>query len=497
LVNMEQPVKLKPERRLVHLDLKGAPPNISYLQKILPLLQSFGANGLLVEYEDTFPYHGDLQDLVSKNAYSKSEVVQLLDLAKSHNMTVIPLVQTFGHFEFVLKHEKFQHLREHPKFPMTLCPNHKDSLATVQAMVDQVLEMHPDISWFHIGADEVFDLGVCEKCRSKLVENGSKAHLFFKHIKNVLDYIKRKYPHLNLIMWDDMFRTVDTKTLKDAGIGELVEPMVWQYLDRLVLPEDLWSRYSAVFPNIWVGTAFKGATGAATFATNIAYHIENHKQWHKVMELEKSRFQNFRGYAFTGWQRYDHYATLCELLPAGLPCLALCLEIMKTGTFTVATHTKVSQDLGCQELLPLNPFDILSPIPECSFPGGVIYCGVALLVHLHDEYSAFMKNDRYQGWMTEYHIKYRYANPVHIQYIMGIVKSLHEKFCDLKKFIEPGLREVFDGDTIEEWLMVYVDTPLKKLEELLATGNELNALGARAKPPLESENCVEMTDDKS
>ena len=37
-------------QRVVHLDLKGAPPLMSYLKSILPLLKEAGATALLVEY---------------------------------------------------------------------------------------------------------------------------------------------------------------------------------------------------------------------------------------------------------------------------------------------------------------------------------------------------------------------------------------------------------------------------------------------------------------
>lgn len=38
---------------------------------------------------------------------------------------------------------------------------------------------------------------------------------------------------------------------------------------------------------------------------------------------------NFKGIAITGWQRYDHFSLLCELLPVGIPSLAINLLYLK------------------------------------------------------------------------------------------------------------------------------------------------------------------------
>ncbi|EDL34830.1 hexosaminidase (glycosyl hydrolase family 20, catalytic domain) containing, isoform CRA_b [Mus musculus] len=149
---MSSPTPFK--MRLVHLDLKGAPPKVSYLSEVFPLFHALGANGLLIEYEDMFPYEGHLRLLRAKHAYSPSEVTEILRLARLSELEVIPLVQTFGHMEFVLKHAAFAHLREVALFPNTLNPHEAESLALVQAMIDQILELHRDVRWLHIGCDE-------------------------------------------------------------------------------------------------------------------------------------------------------------------------------------------------------------------------------------------------------------------------------------------------------------------------------------------------------
>jgi hypothetical protein len=47
-----------PQQRIVHLDLKGAPPSIQYIRKVLTMSKTLGATGVLVEWEDMFPWSG-------------------------------------------------------------------------------------------------------------------------------------------------------------------------------------------------------------------------------------------------------------------------------------------------------------------------------------------------------------------------------------------------------------------------------------------------------
>uniref|UniRef100_A0A803SL56 Hexosaminidase D n=1 Tax=Anolis carolinensis TaxID=28377 RepID=A0A803SL56_ANOCA len=66
------------ELHLVHLDLKGAPPKVSYLAEVFPLFHALGANGILLEYEDMFPYDGELKPLCANDAYSADSPFYLL-----------------------------------------------------------------------------------------------------------------------------------------------------------------------------------------------------------------------------------------------------------------------------------------------------------------------------------------------------------------------------------------------------------------------------------
>ena len=60
-----------------------------------------------------FPYTGPfLNSSSAQNAYSPSGVLQINKVAKENNLEIIPLIQTFGHMEFLLKLPEHLHLRE-------------------------------------------------------------------------------------------------------------------------------------------------------------------------------------------------------------------------------------------------------------------------------------------------------------------------------------------------------------------------------------------------
>ncbi|KAI1883935.1 hypothetical protein AGOR_G00221200 [Albula goreensis] len=254
-----------PPLRVVHLDLKGAAPKIKYLEQIFPLFSSLGATGVLLEYEDMFPYDGELKVLRSPYAYSVEDIRTIRDLAQRSNLQIIPLVQVFGHLEFVLKHEQYHSLREVADYPNSLNPHAPGSQTLNRAMLEQVLEQHPDSAWLHIGADEVFGLGESQDSKNWLQSNkGDKGKMYLDHVTTVASIIREKRPGIQLLMWDDMLRQINSNTLKSKGPfwpANLASPMMWFYNAQLNLKaiDQLIITYQDVgFSDIWFASAFKG-----------------------------------------------------------------------------------------------------------------------------------------------------------------------------------------------------------------------------------------------
>ncbi len=279
-----------PPYRVVHLDFKGAPPNLAYLKEFMGLVAKAGANGILVEYEDMFPYWGSVANASALNAFTKEQIGELLEAARSSGLEVIPLIQTFGHLEHVLKLEEFVSLREVPRFPQSICPSKSASVNVITTMIDQVMSLHAGYSQFlHIGCDEVYQLGLCSQCRNKLKASAAAAasatstaserrimsprDLFVQHVTTVAQYVKTRH-RVQPIIWDDMLRSMSLADLAESGLGDLVEPMVWVYVEDIdhFVEGSSWGAYSNVFDNIWAASAFKGAFGERLFMPNVLRH---------------------------------------------------------------------------------------------------------------------------------------------------------------------------------------------------------------------------------
>lgn len=453
--------------RFVHLDLKGAPPKVSYLSKVFPLFHALGANGLLIEYEDMFPYEGRLMPLRAKHAYSPSEVAEILHLAKLSELEVVPLVQTFGHMEFVLKHAAFAHLREVALFPNTLNPHEAESLALVKDMIDQIMELHRGVQWLHIGCDEVYYLGEGETSKQWLQqEQNSLAKLCLSHMQAVASHVLAQHPGTTPLVWDDMLRDIPQEQLKASGVPQLVEPVLWDYGADLDVHSKIFlmGKYQECgFQRLWAASAFKGATGASQALPPIEHHVRNHEQWLQV--AVSGPVDSLQGIILTGWQRYDHFSVLCELLPVGIPSLAACLQSLVHGGFAEDVKLRVAHFLGVPSL------EIMDTVSEGagSFPGGDIHALVTQVsLHLRSSVDALLERNRYvTGWFSPYHRRRKLIHPVMIQHIQPEALSLLSKWSNLVQQLEAALQPAFYPDTVEEWLEENVFPSMQRLQGLL------------------------------
>ncbi|XP_034986499.2 hexosaminidase D isoform X2 [Zootoca vivipara] len=469
--------------RLVHLDLKGAAPKVSYLEQIFPLFSKLGANGILIEYEDMFPFKGDLEILKSPYAYSEEDIKKIQELAALNKLELIPLVQTFGHVEFILKHDKYRHLREVERFPNSFNPHVQETMAVVKSVLTQVLSKHPQANWVHIGADEVFHLGEGMDSKNWMSRNaGNMGKMYLNHIREVVSFITGQWG-LHTLLWDDMLRKVDMAAIQDSGIAKHASPVLWFYapdFDTQQIGKYIAKYAECGFKTIWFASAFKGTTGPAQAWTPLNNHMQNHLRWLKVIQsMSKTPSIRFQGIVLTGWQRYDHYSALCELLPVGIPSLAVCLQTLVNGGFTEATKKKVLSMLGFENMqLEKSICD-----GNGAFPGSDIYRMVEQVTgQLRDSVIKVLEEESsVKGWFSPYHRKHQFGNPRNLESFGSKVLKVHEDWESFIQSFRSRMESIYFPDTVEEWMEENVNPYLDRLREFVRDFKEVIRLNARPK----------------
>ncbi|XP_064488261.1 hexosaminidase D-like isoform X2 [Ornithodoros turicata] len=429
-----------PVQLLMHLDLKGAPPKVSYLRKLFPFLKDLGIRGLLIEYEDMFPYqHPLVRPIATASAYTLTELRTILSMSKAHGLSVIPLVQMFGHLEHVLKLPQFHHMSEIPHHGYSICPSRCKAIELLKTILDEIASLHYDAQYVHIGCDEVFAMRKCLMCRKKAAPSGRREehHIFLEHVLTMARYLKDTHGK-QAIVWDDMLRQIPESDIAASGITEYVDIMVWEYTTNVSALSNVWDKYSKLFKKqAWIATAFKGADGRSRKYPVLNKRLANHAGWNKFIQRSTSGW-NITGLVLTGWARYTHTMPLCELLPVGLPSLVLCAMYLLVGTRTSDPRQmaveKASEFLKCPLLLNVTAVQG----ENCQFPGVEIVRGIAYLEKLKQEVDDAFSAPKCTG--------NRRHTCVHMEeYYLSRSASLESQLTD-------DLSAIFSPYTVHEWM---------------------------------------------
>lgn len=145
----------------------------------------------------------------------KWQVRDLVDTATSYGIEVIPEVQSLGHVQYItyahpeiaerveeeasVAHTREEDARPNNFYAHCYCPSNELSYQIIFDIIDEIVEVVRPKRYVHIGHDEVYHLGLCNKCRST-----PHHELFARHVNRLYDYLKSK--GLGTIMWSDMIQ---------------------------------------------------------------------------------------------------------------------------------------------------------------------------------------------------------------------------------------------------------------------------------------------------
>lgn len=315
--------------RIVHMDLKGLPPTAKRLVQLPEFFASLGLTGVLVEWEDTFPYPS-VPEMKAPYTYSPKVIREFLAEARRAKLLVIPLVQTFGHLESLLVNRKYRYLREIPDDPRCLCPRHPDSLGVVRGMLDDVIRVHADygLEYLHLGGDEVYGLGACPKCKAFVAAHGRDS-LYLKHMTPLFDSVNAQ--GVRPMIWHDMMRGWSPAAIKP--LVNRVDVMFWNYgwlsehVENFCSPRDM-KLFRSIGVECWGAAAYKGADGPDRNIPDLDRRGLNTQIWHDLAK----KYQ-LKGIALTAWTRYNTMIACCEPIESTWDSLAMCTAVLQKGTF--------------------------------------------------------------------------------------------------------------------------------------------------------------------
>ena len=170
-----------------HVDLRVQVIKMPALKAFVRKLKAGGINTLVMEWEATYPFQ-KYPLIANQYAYTKEEIGSFMQLCDSLKLDVMPLQQSFGHVEYILRNYRFASLREDQRDFSQVCPSEAVAdKALFTALFTELAKTH-NSRYFHIGGDETYLLGHCEKCQKKAKEEGL-SKLYIDYIRMLCDIV--------------------------------------------------------------------------------------------------------------------------------------------------------------------------------------------------------------------------------------------------------------------------------------------------------------------
>ena len=186
-----------------HVDMRVQIMPIKALKEMAKEISSLGFNALVMEWEATYPY-AQHHIISNRYAYTREELTDFIKYCESLGLDVIPLQQSLGHLEYLLRYERYAYLRADKKDFSQIDPTQ------LSAAKELFTELYKDMfsthhsQYVHIGGDETRILN-CKNCQAawgKDEEKLGKSKLYVEYMKMIAEIVtaQGKTP----LIWADM-----------------------------------------------------------------------------------------------------------------------------------------------------------------------------------------------------------------------------------------------------------------------------------------------------
>ncbi len=196
---------------------------------------------------------------------SKKDAKALIDYARELGFEVVPEIQSLGHVQWITtSHPEIAELAPEAKdvdnstnedarpdvtYHHCYCPSNEKSYELLFDIMDEILEVVRPERYVHIGHDEVYYMGLCEKCKDTPHDV-----LFARDVRRIYDHLKEL--GLRTMMWSDMIQPV-TKYQTPGAIKMLPKDIlmldfIWYFHLGLDIEENLFPEgYEVIAGNLY------------------------------------------------------------------------------------------------------------------------------------------------------------------------------------------------------------------------------------------------------
>lgn len=190
----------------IQLDLGRQKESIEFIDSFIDFIDACGYNTLYLHLESGIRT-GNFQFADPDKSYSKDEIKHIVAYSAMHGVTAVPVIATLGHAEHFVKHAELAHLSEQRTEPASVrrtefCPSLPETYEFLFEFIRETTNLFAGDT-IHVGCDEVFNLGSCPACNSRLENGETLADLFLAHLDKLHKFVTGELGK-KMIIWDDM-----------------------------------------------------------------------------------------------------------------------------------------------------------------------------------------------------------------------------------------------------------------------------------------------------
>lgn len=257
--------------------------------------------------------------------------------SRSFGVDVIPEIQSLGHVQFmtvahpdIAERAETQEKKEeidgkdadippNEFYGHSYCPSNPKSYEILFDLIDEIVDVFSPKEYVHMGHDEVYQIGVCPRCREK-----SPADLLAEDVNRIHEYLSKK--GLKMMIWADMFQKV-TKYQTSAALDKIPEDIilldfVWYFHMNEDIEDNLLEKnrkvvlgnmYSSHYPRYESRVIKDGVLGAqtSTWVTTRENDIAREGKMYELLYAAQMMWSE----GYTSHARYSYDKLIGAMMP--------------------------------------------------------------------------------------------------------------------------------------------------------------------------------------